>query len=74
MHIANLSVVDALSSLRSAEDGLSVAEAEKRLDDTRANLLSSEKLITGDKYTFIRNAYLQNREFKVKDGEVKDDF
>ncbi|MFK0088403.1 VacJ family lipoprotein [Pseudomonas sp. NPDC090755] len=42
--------------------------------DTRANLLSSEKLISGDKYVFIRNAYLQNREFKVKDGEVKDDF
>ncbi|PTR21122.1 VacJ family lipoprotein [Pseudomonas sp. GV085] len=42
--------------------------------DTRANLLSSEKLITGDKYTFIRNAYLQNREFKVKDGKVEDDF
>ena len=42
--------------------------------DTRANLLSAEKLITGDKYIFIRNAYLQNREFRVKDGEVEDDF
>ncbi|RON08451.1 hypothetical protein BK659_13715 [Pseudomonas brassicacearum] len=42
--------------------------------DTRASLLSSEKLITGDKYIFIRNAYLQNREFKVKDGKVEDDF
>ena len=31
-------------------------------------------MIRGDKYTFIRNAYLQNREFKVKDGEVEDDF
>jgi phospholipid-binding lipoprotein MlaA len=42
--------------------------------DTRARLLSSEKLISGDRYTFIRNAYLQNREFKVKDGQVEDDF
>jgi len=42
--------------------------------DTRASLLSAEKMIRGDKYTFIRNAYLQNREFKVKDGEVEDDF
>lgn len=42
--------------------------------DTRADLLKSEKLISGDKYTFIRNAYLQNREFKVKDGQVEDDF
>jgi phospholipid-binding lipoprotein MlaA len=44
------------------------------LVDTRASLLSAERLITGDKYIFIRNAYLQNREFKVQDGNVKDDF
>ncbi|MEB0047839.1 MULTISPECIES: VacJ family lipoprotein [unclassified Pseudomonas] len=44
------------------------------LVDTRASLLSAEKLINGDKYIFIRNAYLQNREFKVKDGHVEDDF
>ncbi|GIZ12067.1 VacJ family lipoprotein [Pseudomonas sp. NCCP-436] len=42
--------------------------------DTRASLLSAENLISGDKYIFIRNAYLQNREFKVRDGEVEDDF
>jgi phospholipid-binding lipoprotein MlaA len=42
--------------------------------DTRASLLSAERLISGDKYIFIRNAYLQSREFKVKDGEVEDDF
>jgi calcium-translocating P-type ATPase len=37
MHIANLSVVDALSSLRSAEDGLGSAEAEKRLREYGLN-------------------------------------
>jgi len=42
--------------------------------DTRASLLSAEKLVSGDKYVFIRNAFLQNREFKVKDGQVEDDF
>lgn len=42
--------------------------------DTRADLLSVEKVISGDRYLFIRNAYLQNREFKVKDGQVEDDF
>lgn len=42
--------------------------------DTRAGLLQAERLITGDKYVFIRNAYLQTREFKVKDGQVVDDF
>ncbi len=42
--------------------------------DTRAKLLSAERLISGDKYRFIRNAYLQNREFRVLDGNVVDDF
>lgn len=54
-------------SLRNSVLGLGIV-------DTRASLLSAEKLISGDKYTFIRNAYLQNREFKVKDGKVVDDF
>lgn len=48
--------------------------AGMKIIDARANLLSAEKLITGDKYIFIRNAYLQSREFKVKDGQVIDDF
>lgn len=42
--------------------------------DTRADLLAAERLMTGDKYRFLRNAYLQNREFKVQDGNVIDDF
>ncbi|GLK60840.1 MULTISPECIES: MlaA family lipoprotein [Azotobacter] len=42
--------------------------------DTRASLLSAEKLITGDRYIFIRNAYMQSREFKAQDGKVEDDF
>jgi phospholipid-binding lipoprotein MlaA len=42
--------------------------------DMRVSLLSAEKLVSGDKYIFIRNAYLQNREFRVRDGEVEDDF
>lgn len=42
--------------------------------DTRADLLESEKSITGDRYTFIRDAYLQHREYLVKDGEVEDTF
>src|SRR5690606_35478857 len=44
------------------------------VEDTRAGLLSQERLIRGDKYRFIRNAWLQNREFKVRDGQVEDDF
>jgi phospholipid-binding lipoprotein MlaA len=54
-------------SVRNAIWGLNIV-------DTRASLLSAEKLVSGDKYVFIRNAFLQNREFKVKDGQVEDDF
>ena len=42
--------------------------------DTRASLLDAERMVSGDKYIFIRNAYLQNREFRVRDGDVEDDF
>jgi phospholipid-binding lipoprotein MlaA len=42
--------------------------------DSRASFLDAERLIQGDKYTFLRNVYLQNREFKVRDGMVEDDF
>jgi phospholipid-binding lipoprotein MlaA len=45
-----------------------------RLIDTRANLLEAEKVISGDRYLFIRDAYLQHREYLVKDGEVEDSF
>ena len=42
--------------------------------DTRAQLLETEKLISGDRYNFIRDAYLQHREFLIKDGNVRDTF
>jgi len=40
----------------------------------RADLLSAENLIIGDKYLFFRSAYLQSREYLVNDGEVEDTF
>ncbi|AKX44273.1 hypothetical protein AKN87_03585 [Thiopseudomonas alkaliphila] len=42
--------------------------------DTRAKLIPLERYMTGDRYRFIRNAYLQNREYRVNDGDVVDDF
>jgi len=41
---------------------------------TRADLLKAEKLIKGDRYSFIRDVYLQRREYLVEDGQVEDDF
>lgn len=45
-----------------------------RVVDSRAQLLDAEELISGDRYIFLRDAYLQRREFLVKDGEVEDSF
>lgn len=42
--------------------------------NTRAELLDAEKLIQGDRYSFIRDVYLQRRDFLVQDGVMDDDF
>ena len=42
--------------------------------ETRERLLIAENLIIGDKYDFVRDAYLQSREYLAADGEVEDDF
>ena len=38
--------------------------------DFRSSLLAYDELIIGDRYLFIREAYIQNREYVVNDGEV----
>lgn len=45
-----------------------------RTVDVRADLIKAESLISGDKYAFMRDAYLQRRESLVQDGKVVDDF
>lgn len=42
--------------------------------DTRAGLLDLENHISGDRYTFVRDAYLQRRDFLINNGNVEDDF
>jgi phospholipid-binding lipoprotein MlaA len=41
--------------------------------DQRASLLEVESLVSGDEYLFIREAYLQRRQFLVDDGKVEED-
>jgi len=41
--------------------------------DLRKRLLSAEELISGDEYLFIRDAYLQRREYLVNDGAFEED-
>ena len=42
--------------------------------DKRASLLKTEKLVSGDKYSFIRDAYLQQRQFLITGKQPEDDF
>ncbi len=44
------------------------------LISTRASLLDREGFISGDKYLFIRDVFLQRREYLINDGQVEDDF
>ena len=44
------------------------------LIDTRARYLGLESVVIGDEYLFYRDAYLQSRQFEIKDGEIEDDF
>jgi phospholipid-binding lipoprotein MlaA len=44
------------------------------LIDGRARLLKAEELMSGDRYIFVRDAYLQQRESFVNDGVVEDNF
>ena len=41
---------------------------------TRAELLDLENVISGDSYLFVRDVYLQRRDYLVNDGAVEDDF
>ena len=40
----------------------------------RAGLLSTERLLRGDRYLFMRDAYLQRRDYLINDGVVDDPF
>ena len=45
-----------------------------RVVDMRSGLINAERLISGDRYSFMRDAYLQRREFLVTDGEIDETF
>jgi phospholipid-binding lipoprotein MlaA len=44
------------------------------LIEVRASFLDAEQLISGDRYIFMRDAFLQRREYQIKDGQVTDEF
>jgi phospholipid-binding lipoprotein MlaA len=42
--------------------------------DIRANLIKADDLVTGDRYIFMRNAYLQRRAYFLSGGTLEDSF
>ena len=42
--------------------------------DIRAGLLNSDQMSTSDRYVFMRDVWLQRREYLINDGQVEDDF
>jgi len=66
---------DPLDHVDDLEDSEKYALTALKLVDKRADLLAAENLLLGDdRYTMIRNFYLQNRTFLIKDGLVEDSF
>lgn len=55
---------------QSEQLALSTLWALSRRDELRG----AEQLVSGDRYEFIRDAYLQQRDFQIADGEVEDPF
>lgn len=55
------------------DDTVRVSLTALNLVDIRAGLLDQEELIRGDRYRFIRDAFLQSRQFAISDGELGDD-
>ena len=41
--------------------------------ETRERLLDAESLVIGDKYIFVRDAYVQSREYEINNGSSEDD-
>jgi len=69
-------IVDTYASVPTYIDNVPVRNSIWGLElvDGRARLLSADELISGDRYIFVRDAYLQQREAFVNDGEVVDEF
>ncbi len=65
------SQIDALSQI----DHISTRNQLRLLNlvNTRAGLLKTESILSGDRYSFLRDAYLQRREYLISDGAVAED-
>jgi len=69
-------IFDAMTSVEVAIDDVRLRNSLVGLElvSGRAKLLKAEDLMSGDRYIFIRDAYLQQRRALVNDGAVEDGF
>ncbi len=69
-------IVDSVASVQWGIDSLATRAFLFGLEviDTRAALADAEQLISGDRYIFLRDVYLQQREVFVNDGLLQDTF
>lgn len=69
-------IFDGFTSVENTIDDVRLRNSMRGLElvNTRARLLKADDLITGDRYIFVRDAYLQSRRALVSDGKIEDDF
>lgn len=69
-------LVDSYASLPylSGEGSINYTFRGGEVIDIRAQLLKADQLISGDRYIFLRNAYLQRRNTFLNGGVVEDNF
>lgn len=68
--------VDSITSPFSYVDDVRTRNTARGVDllAQRASLLEIDDIISGDKYLFVRDVYLQRNRYLVKDGAIEDDF
>ncbi|MWJ27788.1 VacJ family lipoprotein [Halomonas sp. ZH2S] len=52
------------------DDALRIGLTALRVIDARAGFLEQEELIFGERYSFVRDTYLQSRRYQINDGET----
>lgn len=69
-------IFDSYVSVPAAADSVRVRNTLWGLElvDGRSRLLRLDELMSGDRYIFVRDAYLQQRQMFVNDGVVQDSF
>ncbi len=68
--------VDSITSPFSYVDDVRARNAARGVDllAKRVGLLELDNVISGDKYLFVRDVYLQRNRYLVNDGAIEDDF